>query len=134
MKGRVGRAYLHNNPPLCLPRANVVQRERTVGADAGEHGGLGEVEAHARDRLCGGGEGQVANRRAPTRKVSSRSAGGTLEQWVGVAEAYLVSSHIWTMFEAVAKSGSDRWWSIELWYRIHQNRGQTNSAGGSELT
>ena len=27
----------------------------------------------------------------------------------------LVSSQIWTMLEAVAKSGSVRWWSIELW-------------------
>jgi hypothetical protein len=27
---------------------------------------------------------------------------------------YLVSSQIWTMLEAVAKSWSDRWWSIAL--------------------
>jgi len=28
--------------------------------------------------------------------------------------AYFDSSHIWTMLEAVAKTGSVRWWSIEL--------------------
>jgi len=28
--------------------------------------------------------------------------------------AYFDSSHIWTILEAVAKTGSVRWWSIEL--------------------